>query len=167
MRSLQLVLQRRCDFVDESVVVPWTPEIELDLFWWYDTGCLLQGISLEVQHPDLLFWSDASDQGWGAHLHDQFISSRWTPEERSLSINLRELRAIRLGLLHFGQYLQGKTVGVFMDNTTALSYVRRQGGTFSMAFNQETQLLLRWAESMNLSLVPQFIVGARMLCQTP
>ena len=66
--------------------------------------------------------------------------------ERSLSINLRERQAIRLGLLHFGQSLQGKAVGVFIDNTTALSYVRRQwGGTFSMALNQEAQLLLRWA----------------------
>ena len=30
-----------------------------------------------------------------------------------------------------------------------------------MALNQETQHLLRWAESMDLSLVPQFIVGAQ------
>ena len=142
MRSLQLELWHWWDFVDESVAVPWTPEIELDLLWWYDTDHLLQGVSLEVQHQDPLFRSDASDQGWGAHLHYQFVSSRWTPEERSLSINLRELWAIRLGLLHFGQSLQGKTVRVFTDNTTALSYVKRQGGTFSMALNQEAQLLL-------------------------
>ena len=34
---------------------------ELDLLWWSDPNHLLQGISLEVQHPDLLFWSDALD----------------------------------------------------------------------------------------------------------
>ena len=59
MHSFQLELWRRWDFVDESVVVPWTPKIELDLLWWYNTDHLLQGVSLEVQHPDLLFWSDA------------------------------------------------------------------------------------------------------------
>ena len=119
------------------------------------------GVSLEVQHPDLLFWSDASDQGWGVHLHDQFVSGRWSPEERSLSINLRELRVIRLGLMHFGQSLWGMTVGIFTDNTTTLSYVKRQAGTFSMALNQEAHHLLRWSESLDLSLVPQFIVGAQ------
>ena len=56
MRSLQLELRRRLDFLDESVVLSWTPEIERDLEWWYDTDHLLQ-------HPDLLFWSDALDQG--------------------------------------------------------------------------------------------------------
>ena len=40
--------------------------------------------SLELQHRDLLFWSDASDQGWSAHLHDQFVASRWSVEECSL-----------------------------------------------------------------------------------
>ena len=30
-----------------------------------------------------------------------------------------------------------------------------------MALNQEAQHLLYWAESMDLSLVPQFIVGAQ------
>ena len=95
MRSLQLELRRRWDFVDESVVVSWTPKIELDLWWWYDTNHPIQGVSFKVQHPALLFWSDASDQGWGAHLHDQFVASRWLSEERSLSINLQELLAIR------------------------------------------------------------------------
>ena len=33
MHSLQLELRRRWDFADESVVVPWSPEIELDLLW--------------------------------------------------------------------------------------------------------------------------------------
>ena len=77
--------------------------------------------------------------------------------ERSLSINLREHREIRLGLLHFGPSLRGLTVGVFKDNTTALSYVKRQGGTFSVALNREAQLL-HWVESLDLCLVPQFIV---------
>ena len=160
MRSLQLELRRQWDFVDESVVLPWTPEIELDVLWWYDTDHLLQGVSLEVQHPDLRLWSNALDQGWGAHLRDQFVSCR-SVEERSLSINLRELCAICLGLMHFGQSLQGMTVGVFMDNTAALSYVKRQGGTHSVAFNQEVQHLLWWAESVDLSLVPKFIMGSQ------
>ena len=37
MRSFQLELCRRWDFRDESVVVPWTPKVESDLLWWFDT----------------------------------------------------------------------------------------------------------------------------------
>ena len=67
--------------------------------------------------------SYASDQGWGAHAGDQFASGRWSQEEIEMSINLRELRAIRLGLQHFHCQLVGSSVGVFADNTTALAYV--------------------------------------------
>ena len=84
-----------------------------------------------VQHDplslDLLFWSDASDPGLGAHLADQFVSGPWSLAELLLSINLQELRAIRLGLLHFQSRLFGLTVGVFSDNTTALAYIRHRG----------------------------------------
>ena len=65
MQSLQLELRRRWDFLDESVVLSWTPKIEEDFVWWCDMDHLLQDVSLEVQHPVLLFWSNASDQGWG------------------------------------------------------------------------------------------------------
>ena len=63
MRSLQLELYRQWDFKAESVMIcwSWTPSNKLDLLWWSDPNHLLQGVSLEVQHPNLLFWSDASD----------------------------------------------------------------------------------------------------------
>ena len=63
MRSLQLVLHNHRDFEDELVAVTWTPSNELDLVWWADVHHLLQGVSLEVPHPDLLLWSDVLDQG--------------------------------------------------------------------------------------------------------
>ena len=149
------------DFADEEVMVPWTPTIQCDLKWWYDTHHLLAGASLLVPQLDLLFWSDASEQGWGTHMLDHFVSGLWSPEERALSINLRELRAIRLGLLHFRHLIVGLSIGVFLDNTTALSYVCKQGGTLLSPLNRKAQLLLRWAESLPVSLVPQFVMGSR------
>ena len=95
--------------------------------------------------------------GLGANLLDRFVSSQWSPEEVHLSINLRELRAIRLGLCHFTPSLKGRTVGVFTDNTMALAYLHCQGGTFLPAHNEDAELLLCWAESLQIRLVPQFI----------
>ena len=98
MRSLQLVFHGHWDFEDESVAVTWTLLNELDLLWWSGVHHLLQGVSSEIPHPDLLFWSDVSDQWWRVNLLDDFISGRWSVEEHAFSINLRELCAIRLGL---------------------------------------------------------------------
>ena len=68
--------------------------------------------AMVVRRSDHHFWSDASDQGWGAHVGDHFVSGRWSQEEIEMSINLRELWAIRLGLLqHFQCLLAGSSVG--------------------------------------------------------
>ena len=106
MRSLQLVLHSGWDFVDESVEVEWSPSNQEDL-WWSDLSNLMKGVSLMEVHPNVLFWSDTTDQGWGAHLRDQFVSGLWSPAEHSLSINLWELHAIHLGPHHFRHLLRG------------------------------------------------------------
>ena len=121
---------------------------------------LLAGVSLVSPQLDLLFWSDVLDQCWGVNLLDQFVSGCWLEVEQEYSINLRELHAIHLGLLHFHHSLMGRSVGAFLDNTTDLSYIRKQGGTFSPALNHKAQLLLCWVESLGITLVPQFIMGA-------
>ena len=66
-----------------------------------------------------------------------------------------------VGSTSFSASLRDRSVWVFSDNITALSYLRRQGGRFSWTLNAEAQLLLRWAESMSISVMPQFIMGAR------
>ena len=40
MRSLQLVLRRSWDHVDQSILIRWTPEICLDLEWWLNRARL-------------------------------------------------------------------------------------------------------------------------------
>ena len=81
--------------------------------------------------------------------------------ECEVSILLRELRAIRLGLEEFQQQFEGKNVGIISDNSTALSYLRKEGGTRSALLNQEAQLTLQWAEDHKVILFPQYIPGKR------
>ena len=45
MRSHQLHRREHWDFADKEVMVPWTPTIQCDLKWWYDTRHLLAGVS--------------------------------------------------------------------------------------------------------------------------
>ena len=160
VRSLQLCLHQAWDRGDQSVRIPWTPVCLRDLQWWLDLPRLSHGVSLAQVSPDLDFWSDASDVGLGAHLGSFTTSGLWDAEQASLSINARELLAIREGLLHFRSSLVEKNVAVFCDNSTAVSYLRKEGGTRSPFLNSLAQEILRWTEPLSIRLLPQFIPGS-------
>ena len=106
------------------------------------------------------FWLDASDMGWGAHLDRQIASGLWDTHQAALSINARELLAVQLGLHRFQSSLQGRTVAVFCGNTTAVAYLRKEGGTRSPLLNTLAQEILRWTESLSIRLAPQFLPGS-------
>ena len=131
-----------------------------DLRWWLHLPRLSLGVSLRQVSPDLHFWSDASDVGWGAHLDCQVASGLWDPQQAALSINARELLAVQLGLFQFRSALQGRTVAVFCDYSTAVAYLRKEGGTRSPLFNTLAQEILRWTESLSIRLAPQFLPGS-------
>ena len=109
--------------------------------------------------PRSLFFSDASDQGWGAVLGDLHLSSLWSPLCLRFSINQRELLAILYAVQGFLPHLRGRSVAVYSDNSTALAYLRKQGGTRSSSLNAVAQELLRLCESQSVHLFPQFIPG--------
>ena len=117
------------------------------------------GFSLESHLPELMFWLDASDQGWGSTMVDRVASGRWTEEESRLSINVIELLAVERGLLAFLPLLQSCSVAIFCNNTTALSYLHHQAATISPHLNSNTQRLHRWAEEKEVLLFPQFVMG--------
>ena len=158
MRALQLALSQGWNFWDEDILVPWDPPSRDDLRWWCTEGRLEEGISLALR-SDQMFWSDASNLGWGATVEDQFASGVWLEGEVSLSINQRELLAVERGLRALCSCLEGRVVAVFSDNTTAVAYLRRQGWTLSPALNAVAQRILRWAERLNIILMPQFVPG--------
>ena len=160
MRSLQLCLHRSWDRQDLEDPVYASMECLCDLQWWLHLPRLSLGVSLCQVSPDLHFWSDASDVGWGAHLDRQIASSLWDTHQVAFSINARELLAVHLGLHQFQSSLQGRTVAVFCDNTTAVAYLRKEGGTRSPLLTTVAQEILRWTESLSIRLAPQFLLGS-------
>ena len=131
-----------------------------DLRCWLHLPRLSLGVSLRQVSPNLHFWSDTSEVGWGAHLDCQVASGLWDPQQTALSINARELLAVLLGLFQFRSALRGRTVAVFCVNTTALTYLRKKGGTRSPLLNTLAQEILRWTESLSIRLAPQFLPGS-------
>ena len=100
MRALHQALKRDCDFRDEEILVPWDAPSRDNLRWWCAEGRLKEGVSLARRSPDQMFWSDASDQGWGAMVADHYVSGVWLEGEALLSINQRwrGLLAVERGL---------------------------------------------------------------------
>ena len=125
MRSLQFQLHRHWDQVEDSTLVSWTPACRLNLLWWLDEPRLRRGVSRAQVSPDLNFWSDTLDMGWRAHLGPEVVSGLWSPDEVGVSINALELLAVEKGLVHFQSSLRGSTVVIYVDNSTAVVYLRK------------------------------------------
>ena len=130
-----------------------------DLRWWSVASHLTVALSLGLPSPELALYTDASDFGWGAFLLDDHLSGLWSPSCSSFLINHRELLAVLYGVQGFLPVLLGRLVCLFADNTTALSYLRKQGGTHSATLNAVAQTILRLCERQRVHLVPQFIPG--------
>ena len=103
MRLLQLCLKGQWDFLDDQFQVSWSPLCREDLLWWSKQVQLREGVSLSLPAPDISFFSDASDVAWGALVGEHHASGLWLPHQKALSINMRELLAVQLGLQAFEQ----------------------------------------------------------------
>ena len=87
-------------------------------------------------HPvlTLFFFTDASLTGWGASWQTRHLSGQWSPQEYSQHINWLELEAIRLAIFQWCNQI----VRVYCDNSTAVAYICKQGGTHSISFFNKT-----------------------------
>ena len=96
---------------------------------------LNNGVPIHSPRFDLTIHTDASLRGWGATCEGQSIGGRWDQSESSLHINLLELKAAFLALCSFFP-LRSPTprhVNLLMDNTTAVAYINKKGGTHSFS----------------------------------
>ena len=160
MRSLQIRVRSKWNFRDNSLCISWDPLCQEDLLWWSWAIQQREGVDLSLPVPDLSFYSDASDVGWGAIVGEHQVSGVWTPSQREVSINLREMMAVQNGLLQFSSLLRGKTIALFCDNVSTVAYLRRSGGTRSQVLFLKAREILLWVESMKITLLPQFIQGS-------
>jgi hypothetical protein len=87
------------------------------------------------------------------------IGGFWTGQETLLHINVLELMAVERTLAHFLDIIQGKTVLVSVDNSTAVAYLKRQGGTRSNQLMAVTYRIFRMMEDHHVTLVCRHIPG--------
>ena len=102
-----------------------------ELTWWIENLRILKGKPIKTNPPDLIIFSDAAKTGgWGAECKGTVTGGQWTAEEDQLHINQQEMIAADLAIRTFTTlHPTAKNIHLMVDNTTALSYLVKMGGT--------------------------------------
>ena len=116
--------------VPESLekIIPLPRSLHPHLQWWLDEDNVLQGQPLHPVRHALQIFTDASKEGWGAHLNEFTARGSWSVRTSKLHINYLELKAAFLALKEFQDLCVGKIVLVATNNTTVVAYINKEGG---------------------------------------
>jgi hypothetical protein len=144
----------------QSKVLPVWEETLTEVRWWLDPRNLFAGVPLHPEEPTLVFFTDASTEGWGAHVGERKKYGFWSNQEKKDHINVLEMRAV-LKALEWLDPPQGSTLLVKTDNTTVVAYINREGGTRSFNTMLETFSLFGLLQSRNLKLRARYLPGVR------
>jgi hypothetical protein len=83
----------------------------------------------------------------------------WSREERQLHINLLELKAAFLALQVFAARRNNIHILLSIDNTTAIAYINKKGGTHSQRLSDLALQVWEWALSRKITLQAEHIPG--------
>ena len=89
--------------------------------------CTYRPTITPIKHA-LQIFTDASIEGWGAHLDEHTTRGTWSLPGSKLHINYLGLKAVFLALKEFQDLCGNKIVLVATDNTTVVSYINKEGG---------------------------------------
>ena len=128
VRPLQWHLHRYwIDTMSYGTCIPVPHKLNCHLKWWGCKSILDKGTDLHTLKPEVLVFTDASTTGWGAHCQGEDIQGSWDALQKSLHINILELRTILIALRLFPHLLRGKRVLILCDNSAAVSHLQKCG----------------------------------------
>ena len=141
------------------ITQPWDTQIQLHSEFLTHLRCfnrreVLQGVPLHVPEPTLFFFPDASLAGWGTRWQTQVISqvSGHLPIPPNVSSGWNWKR---YDWPYFsGTSVAQQTVRVYCENSTAVAYFRKQGGTHSISLLNNTLELFHLLHQFAFLLFP-------------
>ena len=139
--------------VSESLekVIPIPRSLHPHLKWWLEESNVLPGQPLHPLKHALQIFTDASKEGWGAHLNERTARGTSSVPESKLHINHLELKAVFLALKEFQDLCSNNIVLVATDNTTVVAYINKEGGMKSR--------ILSWCTRKQVTLKARHIPG--------
>ncbi|XP_073677299.1 uncharacterized protein [Garra rufa] len=127
--------------------------------YWRNRSFLESGTPLGVVSMRKVVTTDASLSGWGAVCEGRIAKGKWPASLKCAHINYLELLTVFLALKHFVQFLWNHHVLIRSDNTTAVAYINRQGGTRSPRLHSLAQKLIVWGRKHFHSLRATHVPG--------
>lgn len=128
--------------------------VRSSLKWWTVQSNLARGKQYLIENEEHIT-TDASLLGWEAIWRDKPVQGKRSKSESCLPINVLELRAVRLALLHFSEELKDSHVLVRTDNVPTKAHLNKQGG---VEIGGPLQLF-RWVESHIRSIRAEHVKG--------
>ena len=140
-------------------VIPISKSLHPHLQWWLQEDNVLTGQPLHPIKHALQIFTDASTEGWGAHLNEDTARGTWSLPESKLHINYWELKAVFLALKEFQNLCADKRMLVATDNTTVVSYINKEGGMRSSTLCALLWRILTWCTRHQVTLKARHIPG--------
>ena len=128
-----------------------------DIKWW-----ILNAHSsynpLNHGAPDITIYSDASLSGWGGVCNGITARGMWSHIEKQYHINYLEIFACFLVIKSLCSSKSNVHIRCMIDNTTAIAYVNKMGGT-KQKCNEITKQLWVWCLDRNIWLSAAHVPG--------
>ena len=147
--------------VPESLekVIPVPRSLHPHLKLWLEESNVLPGQLLHPLKHALQIFTDASKEGWGAHLNERTARGTWSVPESKLQINQLELKVVFLALKEFQDLCSSNIVLVATDNTTVVAYINKEGGMKSGSLCALLWRILSWCTRKQVTLKARHIPG--------
>ncbi|XP_064076285.1 uncharacterized protein LOC135194599 [Vanessa tameamea] len=120
------------------------------MVWW--RGATHHSLPIHKKPATHFLATDASDVGWGAQLDGKVMSGCWSLYQRRWHSNKKELFAVFAAIKMNSKILVKSHVLIQSDNRTLIAYIRKEGGTKSLALLELTFKLLQLADKFKITL---------------
>lgn len=153
-RERSLALTKNGNNFDARMVI--LPYLKADFDWWRKIIVSARA-PINDRNFDMVIFSDASPTGWGAVCEGKRCHGHWKKVETSLHINQLELMAAFLGLKCFASEKKNVNILLRIDNTTAIAYVNRMGGSRVVDLSKLAKTIWQWCEARNVWIYASYI----------
>ena len=83
MRPFQFHLKEHWKYPQSlDSLLPWTDMIFAHLDWWQNPSNVMVGADLHPKDHSIQLFTDASNEGWGAHLNQSSTNGLWSDGEK-------------------------------------------------------------------------------------
>ena len=139
-----------------------------DINWWKIN--ISKGIRrIWTSSPSITLTTDSSGYAWGvvfsegdnSLLEKKKTGGDWAWEDAILHINVKETKAIWIGLRTFCAHLSHCCIKIETDSTTALAYVNHQGGMRNKDCDVLARQIWDFAQTRDLWLLGAYIPGVK------